>query len=183
LFDALPRDQRRDLADRIEDARGRLAMDGEDVGDRLVAGQQRLDRGEIRRRVLRRLVRDDGAAGDLGDLLGAVTVGAVDQHQQLAGSGHEGGDHRLDGEGAAALHRHGDMRALGAGELDDAVEHHLVDADELGVARAPVVHHRLLHRGRGGERAGRQQQGIAGFGSAARGHGGPLDWIGRKMEQ
>src|SRR5262249_23933836 len=60
--------------------------------------------------------------------------------------------------------RHRDVRALPARQLDDLLQHHLVDAEEVGVARARVVDHGLLDAGRGGERTGRQQQRIAGFG-------------------
>ena len=73
----------------------------------LLALEDALDRGEIRRRVLRRLVDDGLAAGDVEDALGALAVGAVDQHQHLAAARHESGQHRLDREGARALHRHG----------------------------------------------------------------------------
>ena len=79
--------QRADLGDRIEDAARRLAMDREDMGDRGVALQQRLDRGEIGRRVLRRLVHDGRAPRDVEDPLRALAVGAVDQQQHLAAGG------------------------------------------------------------------------------------------------
>src|SRR5262249_24635418 len=42
--------------------------------------------------------------------------------------------------------------------------HHPVDGEEVGVARAPVMDHGLLHAGRGGEWTRRQQQRITGFG-------------------
>src|SRR5207342_767842 len=59
-----------------------------------------------------------------------------------------------------------------ARQLDDLLKNHLVDAEEARVARSPVVDHGLLDAGRGGERAGRQQQRITGFrsGRLARGH-------------
>ena len=75
-------------------------MDGKDVSDGLVVGQHLLEFGEIGRRVFRCFERGRGTAGDLGNLQGPLAVGAVDQDQQLAGLGHETGDHRLDGEGA-----------------------------------------------------------------------------------
>ena len=71
----------------IADAARRLAMNGEDVRDARSALQDALDRGEIGRRVLGRLVDDGLAAGDVEDALGAMAVGAVDQDQDLAVGG------------------------------------------------------------------------------------------------
>src|SRR5262249_5443009 len=90
----------------------------------------------------------------------------------LAGLRYEARDHRLDSEGARALDRHRDVRALPARQPDDLLQHHLVDGEEVGVARTPIVNHGLLDTGRGGERPRRQQQRIAGFGlSGVHGHG------------
>src|SRR5215212_9459571 len=50
-------------------------------------------------------------AGDGADPGGAMAIGAIDQQQHLAAARHEGGQHRFDGEGAAALERHRHMRA------------------------------------------------------------------------
>ena len=161
---AMPGHERRRLGDRVEHARRRLAVDGEDVRDRRVVGQHLVELRKIGRRVFRRLVGDDATAGDIRDVPCAMSVGAIDQHQQLARSRHEAGDHGLDGESARALHRHGDMRALAARQLDELLQHHPVDGDEALVARAPVMDHGLLHRRGGGERPGSEQQRIAGFG-------------------
>jgi hypothetical protein len=162
----------RDALERVEDSARRLAMDGEDVGDRLVGGERGVELGEVGRRVFRRLVHDVCAAGDGADLGGAVAIGAVDQQQHLAVARHEGGEHRLDGEGAAALHRHRAVRRAAVRDLDQALAHRDVDGDEIRVARAPIVHHRGLDALGGRERAGGQQQGVAGFGGGAgtRGH-------------
>src|SRR5262249_55429195 len=138
--------QIRNLLDGIEDARRGFAMDGEDVGDGRVFAENLLKVPQVGRGVLRRIVRDHGAAGDLCDLLGTLPICAVDQHQKLAVARHEAGDHRLDGEGARTLHWDGDMRALTAGELDDPVQNHTVYAQELRIARTPVVNHRVLDR-------------------------------------
>jgi hypothetical protein len=73
------------LVDRVQDAAGRLAMHHEDVGDGGVRLEHRADGLEIGRRVLRRLVHDDGAASDLEKLPGALAIGAIDQQQDLAG--------------------------------------------------------------------------------------------------
>ena len=108
---AVTRAQRRDLLDRIENAARRLAVDGEDVGDRRRLGKDALDRAKVRRRVLGGLVDKGLAAGDGENALGALAIGAVDQHQHGAVARDERGQHRFDGEGARALHRHGhDMR-------------------------------------------------------------------------
>ena len=144
---AVPGDDLGHLGDGIEDTGGCLAMNGEDVADRLVVAEHAVEPRQVGRRVLRGFERCRGAAGNLGNPERALAVGAVDQHQELAGLGHERGDHRLDGKGARALHRHRDVRALPARQLDDLVEHHAVDAQELGIARAPVVDHGLLDAG------------------------------------
>ena len=117
---AAARAERGDLLDRIEDAAGRLAVDGEDVGDRRRLGEQALDRVEVGRRVLRRFVGERPAAGDGENALGALAVGAVDQHQRGAVARDEGGQHRLDGEGARALHRHGHVLAFAVDDLRQA---------------------------------------------------------------
>ena len=62
------------------------------------AFSRRLDLGQIGRRVLGRLVHDDGALRDIEDLLRALAIGAVDQHQHLAVRRNEGRQHRLDRE-------------------------------------------------------------------------------------
>src|SRR6516225_4988443 len=67
--------ERADLFDRIEDARGRLAMHREDMGERRRAGEQTLDLGEIGRSVLRRLVHHHVMPGNIEDALGAVAIG------------------------------------------------------------------------------------------------------------
>ena len=167
--------QRGDRLDRIADAARRLAMDREDMGDRGVGDQHAVDLGEVRRGVLGSLVHGDGAAGDLQDTLGALAIGAVDQDQDLAVARHEGGQHRLDGEGAGALHRHGDEILAAMDDLRQLFQNRLVDADEGRVARTPVMHHRFLDGLAGGQRAGGQEKRITGFGrgrAAGLGHDG-----------
>ena len=144
------------------------------MGDGGVGQQDLLDLGEIGRGVLSGLVHDVRAACDVEDLLGAKPVGAVDQHEALAVARHEARQHGLDRECPGALHRHGDEVGLAVDDLRQAFEHRLVDRDEGRVARAPVADHDLLDGLRGGQRAGRQQQRIAGFGlggAAGGGHG------------
>jgi hypothetical protein len=51
-----------------------------------------------------------GAAGDSRGSAPALAIGAVDSSSALPLARHEGGQHRLDGEGAAALHRHAEWR-------------------------------------------------------------------------
>ena len=109
----------------LQDAAGRLAMDREDMGDGGVRLEHRARPAEIGRRVLRRLVHDDGAASDLENLPGALAIGAVDQQQDLAGRRHEGGQHRLDGERAGALHRHGDVSRGAMHDFGQPLQHRL----------------------------------------------------------
>ena len=176
--------QRPDLRDRVQDAARRLAMHGEHVSYVRIRLQQPLHLAEVGRRILGRLVHGDPAPGDQADPLGALAIGAVDEQQHFSGARHEGGEHRLDGKRARALHRHRRMRAPGVDHLGQALQHLLVDPEERGVARAPVVDHRLLDRPGGGQRPRRQKQRIAGLGGSARrfwlGHGkSPTD--GRQL--
>ena len=159
-------------------------MDGEDVGDGLVLGQHLLELGEVGRRVFGRFVHGNCTAGDLGYFPCPLTIRAVDQYQELAHLRHEARDHRLDSKRARALHRHGDVGALGAGQLDDLVQHHAVDAQEFRVARTPVVDHRLLDGSRRGQRTGGEQKRVAGFrgGGLGGGHGGMIDSQGRSVQ-
>ena len=132
-----------------------------DMGDGRVGGQRLFHRGRIDRAVLGPFQGRDGALVVFADANHALAIGAVDQDQQLAVRRHEAAEHRFDREGAAALHRHADMGPGAAGHRDQLLAHPAVDLDELGIARTPVMEHRLLHGQRGGERAGGEQPGIA----------------------
>ena len=176
---AVARRERGDLLDRIADAARRLAMHDEHVRDALRALEQALDRGEVRHRVLGRLVHHILASGDVEDALGAVAVSAVDEEQHLAGRRHEGGQHGFHGEGAGALHRHGHEAVLAVDDAGKLVQHRLVDGDEGGVARSPIVDHDLLDRFGRRQRTRRQEQRIAGFGGSAAGDGGHAETLWR----
>ena len=102
-----------------------------DVADRRIGGERPIERLRIVRLVLRALEGRHAAAVAAGDLDHAPAIGAVDQHQQLAGLGHERRQHRLDHEGAAALERHRDMAAGAAGELDQTGADAGVQRDEV----------------------------------------------------
>ena len=141
---AMARGDLGDPLDRVQDARGGLALDGGDVADRGVGRERPIERRRIVRPVLRGRQRHHRPAVVARHPDHALAIGAVDQHQKLAVAGHEGPEHRLDHEGAAALERHGDVTAFGAGELDQARPHSGVELDEVAIARAPVAQHRLL---------------------------------------
>jgi hypothetical protein len=151
---------RGDRLDRVQDARGGLAMHGRDMADRRVGSQRLIERRRVVRPVLGRLQSDNRAAVAVGDPGHAPAIGAVDQDEQLAAPGHERGQHRFDYEGAAALKRHRDVAALGAGELDQPRPDPRVQRDEVAVTRAPVPQHGLLHGQGRGQWTGREQIGL-----------------------
>jgi len=153
-----------DGLDGVEDARRGLAMDRQHVGDVGVPGQRRVDVGGRHRGVLRGFQGHVVAPQVLQDFGHALPVGAVDEDQGLAAARDEGPQRRLDGEGAAALHGHADVGALGPGDGHQTLAHPGISGDELRIARAPVVEHGFLGPGRGGQRPRGEQIGI-GLGS------------------
>jgi len=136
-------------------------VDHHDVRDGRVGRERRVESRRIDRRVLRRFEDDAVAAQVLAHADHARAVRSIDENGKLARAGHESADHRLDDEGAAALERHADMGALAARQLHQPLPHARIQLDELGVARAPVVEHRLLDCAGSRERPRRQQPGIA----------------------
>jgi hypothetical protein len=144
-------------------------MNDEHMRNALRALEEAFDSTEIGHRVLGRLVHDRLAPGDIEDALGAVAVGAVDEHQHLAGRRHEGGQHGLDRESAGALHGHGHVTVLAVDDARQLFDYRPVDGDEGRVPRSPVVDHDLLDRFRGRQRAGGQEQRVAGLGGSAGG--------------
>ena len=159
---AVPRDHRRDLRQRIEDAGRRLAVDQADVRDRRVGGEQPVDVLRRRRHVLGGLERREPAAHHPGELREARAVRAVDQHQHVTVARHQRVDRRLDRKRAAALHRHADVRPFAVDDGEELAPHVGGHRVERVVPRAPVAQHRRLGRQRRGERARREQDGIAG---------------------
>ncbi len=149
-----------DLGDGIEDAARGLALDGKQVRDMWIGTEEGLDLAEIRRRVLGRLVHNNAAPCDLKDPFRPLSIGPVDEEQNFPHRGHEGGQHRFDREGARSLHRDRHVRLFAVHDLRQAIENSLIDADEGGVARAPIVQHRPLHGRRRRQRPGRQQERI-----------------------
>ncbi|MNZ67629.1 hypothetical protein D3C78_858840 [compost metagenome] len=155
-------DHRGDLPERVENARAGLAVDQEHRGDVRVVTQQLVDLLRLRRQVVALVQADVGAPEVVEGLPGALAVGAVHQHQRLAVARHRGGQRRLDGEGAAALHGHADIAVV----LHPGHRHQLAtdlggDLVELAVPRTPVAQHGLLGGQRGGQRARGQQEGFA----------------------
>ena len=68
-------------------------------------------------------------------------------------------------------------------DFRQAIEHRLVDLQEGGIARSPIVHHDLFDASPRGQRPWRQQQRVPGFGFAARAAGdGVFDDIGGSSE-
>jgi hypothetical protein len=157
-----------DPLDRVEDARGGLALHRRDVADRPLLGEHAIERAGVVRLVLRRFQHRHLAAMIARHPDHALAVGAVDQDQELAVPRHERAEHRLDHEGAAALEWYGDVAAGSARQLDETCAHPRVERDEGAVARAPVAQHRALDGRRRGQRAGGQEIRLA----RSIGHGG-----------
>ena len=126
-----------------------------DVRHRCVGGEQRIECIDGDRHVLRRAQLAHVDAETLRDLHHALAVCAVDQHDQPPGRRNHRTDHRLDGEGSAALHQHGGVHiGIGGGHFNQTAAHVGDHRNELVVARAKVAQHRLFHGAAGGERAG-----------------------------
>jgi hypothetical protein len=149
-----------DPFDRVQDARGGLAVDRRDMRDRAVLGQRARQGGGIVRLVLRGRQRDHGTAVAARHPDHAQAIGAVHQDQQAAVRGHQGAEHRLDHEGAAALERYADVRVLGCGDAHETLPDARIQRHEAAVPRPPVAQHGLLYGERGGERARGQQIGL-----------------------
>ena len=144
-------------------------MDREDVGDRGRLLEDAFDDAQIGRRVLGRLVHDDRAPRDVEDFLRAMTVGAIDQHQDFAAGGDKRRQHRLDGERSGALHRNRDEVRIRVHDFRQARQDFAIDAQEIRIARTPVVNHDLLDAAAGRQRPGGQQKRVTGLGSRATG--------------
>ena len=149
-----------DLADRVQDPGGGLAVHHGHVSDGGISRQRGVHRGRRGRHVLRRLERGVGAPHHLADPRHAGAVGPVDEDQHLARARHEGAERRLHHEGAAALERHRDEVAA-ARDLHQPPPHPGRHGDERAVARAPVVEHGPLGAVRGGEGARSQEPGVS----------------------
>ncbi len=158
---AAPRHHRRDLLHRIQHAGRGLAVHHHHVRDGGIRGERAVEGRRVHGSVLRGLLRQAGAPVVLADPHHAAAVGAVDQHQQLAGRGHQGADHGLHDEGPAALQRDAHVAAVARDHLQQPTAHPAVHGDEVAVARAPVAEHRLLGGRGGGQRAGGQEKRLA----------------------
>jgi hypothetical protein len=150
---AVTRDDFGHLPDRIQNARSGLAVHYHDVTDTRIGVERGVERGSIDGHILGGFLDQVLAPVVIANLRDTLTVGAVDQNQQLAVGRHEVTDHGFDHEGAAALQRNADVRTLTVDDIDQALENARVGVDESGVARAVIVQHRLLDAQRSGQRA------------------------------
>ena len=144
--------------DVVDQARRRFVVHHGHVRDGGVGGQVRGDALRVDGGVVGLGVHGDGHARLAADLGEAVAVGAVraDEHALVVAD--HARQHGFVAERAAALHEHGRV-ALGrdVGEAQQVGADVLRDAFVVVVPGAVVEQHLLLHRARGGERAGRQQ--------------------------
>ncbi|MNP29177.1 hypothetical protein D3C76_1221870 [compost metagenome] len=146
---------------RVEDAGAGLAVDQRDVGDFRIGLQQALDVGGGGRHVFFGFKGAELAADDLADLRQALAVGAVDQHQDLAITRHQGTDRGFHGEGAAALQRYAGVGFLATDDVQQAAAHAGSQLVEIVVPGAPVHQHRPAGAVGSGQRTGGQQDGSA----------------------
>ena len=113
------------------------------MGDGGVGGQQAVDVGGGGRLVFGSFEGAVGTTQHFAYLRQALAIGAIDQHQDLAITRHQGADGRFHGEGAAALQ--GDAVVAGAA-VDDG-QQLLADTGsqlvEVAVPGAPVHQHCL----------------------------------------
>ena len=125
-----------DLADRVQDTRCGLAMNGCDMCDRGVVSDSLPNGERINRLGGRQLpdVRID--AEDVCHLAHARTVRSVVDYQKSARLRHERADHRFNRVGSAALNQDGLIpgRVRHAGKRQEASPYFLDQADELTVA-------------------------------------------------
>ena len=119
-------------------------MDHGDVGGVRIVGEGTVEGARIDGRVLRRLQQREAPSRDLADFRHALPVGPIGEDEHLAVPGHEGTEHRLDHEGAAALQRNAHVGALPARDRDQPLAHLSVDVDEAAITRPVVVPRRLL---------------------------------------
>ena len=150
----------RHLLDRIEHAGGGLAVNRRNMGDPAIGTERPLQPVRRDRLHLGPMQGGDAASDHAGDRRHAASVGAVDQHQELARRRQQRADRRLDRERSAALQRNADMRPIPTGQSCQTPAQPPGHLDELGIAGSPVPQHRRLDGRRGGERAGRQQDRI-----------------------
>ncbi len=120
-------DHRRDLRHGIEDPRRRLALDDRHMGDGGILGEAPGHFRWRRRRVLGRLIDRVGAPAIAAHLHHAPAIGAIREDQELARVRHEATEHRLHGEGAAALKRYRDMRSNPARQGHQLLAHMAVE--------------------------------------------------------
>ena len=158
--------------DGVENACGRLAVDRRHMGDGRIRGQEGVEGLRSRRGVFGRAEHRVGDPGVLEHENHALAVGAVGQHGHLA-FGRDGAlEHRLNTEGAAALHQNGFPAGLSGNtaESKNGLTHLGHQRVELPVPGTGVMKHGLLDRERGGQRSGGEQQGVLGSGQFRR-HG------------
>ncbi len=150
-----------DLLQRIQHAGAGLAVDQADVGDALVGGEPRIELVGRDRLVLAPLHDRRAPAHQGREPAHPLAVGAVVEHQQVAGRRrHDRRDRGLDRERAAALQRHGDVRLFGLRDLQQLATDARGQRIEVGVPRTPVAQHRELGAQGRRQRSGCQQNGI-----------------------
>ena len=162
--------------DGVENACGGLAVNRRHMGDGRIGGQEGVEGLRCRRGVFGRAQDCVGDPGVLEHEDHALAVSPVGQHGHFT-FGRDGAlEHRLNTEGAAALHQNGFPAGLSGNtaQSKDGLTHLGHQAVELPVPGTGVVKHGLLDRERGGQRSGGEQQGVLGSGQFRR-HGG-LEW-------
>ena len=157
----------------IDDPRGGFAMDGGDVRDGRVRGEQLIEGGGVAGDILGGAEDGMGDAGVLEHGQHAFAVGTVGEDGDLAVGGDAGLEDGFDPEGSAALEENGfpARGAAHAGEGQQALADGGDDLVELPVPRACVMQHGLLDAEGSGERAWGEEQFVARGGERSGGWG------------
>jgi len=106
-------------------------MDHENVRDRRRALQYCLDLFQVRRRIFRRFMDNGLATGDVENAFRALTIVAVDEHEDLARGGTKLVSMASTAKGAGTLHGYRYIVTLAVNDLDKSREHGLVIATKL----------------------------------------------------
>jgi hypothetical protein len=155
------RHRRRDLRQRIQDARARLAVHLRDVRDRRIGAQSGIDPRRVGRLLLLMRQHHRLAAEITQDPHDALAVAAVVRHEHLGALRNERAERGFHGESTAALQRHTHVVVSAMDDIDDVATYGGGQRIECAIPRSPVLEHRGLGLRRGRQRPRSQQYRLA----------------------